>query len=96
LFDPAGRPTTILTSSKRAATSQHPWRLKKGKQKKTVKQQFYPKAVHLLDKPLEEYIGLDDYISDYPIKDDMVLLKCFGKKKKKLDKVSLRYINVLA
>jgi hypothetical protein len=56
---PAGRPTTILTSSKRAATSQHPWRLKKGKQKKTVKQQFYPKAVHLLDKPLEEYIGLD-------------------------------------
>jgi hypothetical protein len=74
---PAGRPTTLLTSSKRAATSQHPWRLKKGKQKKTVKQQFYPKAVHLLDKPLEEYIGLDDYISDYPIKDDMVLLKCF-------------------
>ena len=44
---------------------------------KTLQQQCYPKAVHLLDKPLNKYIGVDDYITDYPIKDDMVLLKCY-------------------
>ena len=74
---PDGRPTTVLTNIKRAATSQHPWRLKKGKQKKTLQQQFYTKAVHPLDKPLDEYIGVNDVISDYSIKDDMVLLKCY-------------------
>jgi hypothetical protein len=56
---------------------QHPWRLKKSKQKKMSTQQFYLKAVHLLDKPSDEHISPDNYISDYSIKDEMVLLKCY-------------------
>ena len=71
-----GRPTTAVTSTKRPATSQHPWRLKKGKQKK-LQQEFYPKAVHLLDKPADEHKGPDNYIPDYSIRDDMTLLKCY-------------------
>ena len=71
-----GRPTTAVTSTKRPATSQHPWRLKKGKQKK-LQQEFYPKAVHLLDKPADEHKEPDNYIPDYSIRDDMTLLKCY-------------------
>lgn len=66
------------TTFKRAATSQHPWRFKKGKQKKSLqKQEFYPKAVHLLDKATAEHEGPDNYIPEYAIKDDMILLKGF-------------------
>ena len=71
-----GRSTTVVTSAKRPATSQHPWCLKKGKQKK-LQQEFYPKAVHLLDKPADQHQGPANYISDYSIKDDMTLLKCY-------------------
>ena len=60
---------------KRISTHQHPWRFKRGKQK-MEKQEFNPKAVHLLDIPDAD---LDDepggYIPDYTLKDEMVLLK---------------------
>lgn len=36
--------TTVVTSTNRPATSQHPWYLKKGKQKK-LQQEFYPNPV---------------------------------------------------
>ena len=53
-----GRPATGVTSLKRPATSQHSWHLKKGKQTK-LQQEFYPKAVDLLDKPADEHKGPD-------------------------------------
>ena len=69
--------TTAGSGSKRASTYQHPWRLKKEKQKNLPPQEFYQKAVHLLDKPGDENEIRDNYISDYSIKDDMILLKGF-------------------
>ena len=49
------------------------WRFKKGKPPKI---QSIPKTVWLLDKPSEEAeIGTDGKFEDYPVTDDMVLLK---------------------
>ena len=49
-----GQSSSFQAGSKRpaASTSQHPWRFKKGRLKKT-EVSFHPKAVHLLDKPAE-------------------------------------------
>ena len=51
----------------------HSWRFKKSKPPKI---QSIPKTVWLLDKPSEEVeIGTDGEFEDYPVTDDMVLLK---------------------
>lgn len=51
----------------------HSWRFKKSKPPKI---QSIPKIVWLLDKPSEEVeIGTDGEFDDYPVTDDMVLLK---------------------
>ena len=68
-----GQSQYFQTGKKRpAATTNHPWRLK-GKQKKQTKQEFHPKAVHLLDKP--EDLDENGFVPDYTVTDDMVLLK---------------------
>ena len=51
----------------------HSWRFKKSK---SAKIQSIPKTVWLLDKPSKEVeIGTDGEFEDYPVTDDMVLLK---------------------
>ena len=51
----------------------HSWRSKKSK---SAKIQSIPKTVWLLDKPSEEVeIGTDGEFEDYPVTDDVVLLK---------------------
>ena len=51
----------------------HSWRFKKSKPEKI---QSIPKTVWLLEKPSEEAeIGTDGEYEDYPVTDDMVLLK---------------------
>ena len=68
-----GQSQYFQTGKKRpAATTNHPWRLK-GRQKKQTKQEFHPKAVHLLDKP--EDLDENGFVPDYTVTDDMVLLK---------------------
>ena len=74
----SGASNSFQPGAKRSSTSntQHPWRFKKGKQKKSSsKQEFLPKAIHLLDKP--EYQNHASYVPDYAVTDDMILLKGF-------------------
>ena len=60
-------------SKRSSSTPGHSWRFKKSK---PAKIQSIPKTVWLLDKPSEEAeIGTDGEFEDYPVTDDMVLLK---------------------
>ena len=63
---------SFQTGSKRtaSATNQHPWRFKKSKQK-SQKQEFHPKAIHLLDKADED----NGLVPDYTVTEEMILLK---------------------
>ena len=69
------------TSSFRARASSygHSWRFKKGKQKMPPKQEFSPKAIHLLDMYMasdhDEYCDDENFIPDYPVKEEYILLK---------------------
>lgn len=59
----------------------HPWRFKKGKQKMPKQQEFTPKAIHLLDMYTppcdsdEEPGCSNQFVPDYTLKDEDVLLK---------------------
>ena len=60
-------------SKRSSSTPGHSWRFKKSK---PAKIQSIPKTVWLLDKPSEEAeIGTHGEFEDYPVTDDMVLLK---------------------
>ena len=73
----SSRQSSSISSGAKASSHSHPWRLKKGKQKMPPKQEFRPKAIHLLDM----YMVADhdkhcdeDFIADYPVKDKYILL----------------------
>ena len=63
------------TGKRPASTWNHPWRFKKGKSK-NVKQEFHPKAIHVLEKPEYDLLAEEgSYVPDYAVNDNMILLK---------------------
>ena len=59
------QPSVFQTGRRPASTPNHPWRFKKGKTSKNGKQEFHPKAIHVLEKPENDQLSEDDsYVPD--------------------------------